>query len=182
MSMEQEQEGRPVFAIRRLSDLDAGSYRDLRLAALRSNPEAFRADLEDEAGQALDWFGERLRSTIMFGAWMGNRLIGTAGLRIPEAVKLRHKGIVWAVFVQPDARGTGAASALIDRVVADARDHVEELLLTVMASNRPAIRLYERVGFQPYGIERRALKIGGEYFDELLMALPLVPRHPAQSS
>ena len=29
-------------------------------------------------------------------------------------------------------------------------------------------------GFEEYGLERRALKVGSEYYDELLMALPLL--------
>jgi RimJ/RimL family protein N-acetyltransferase len=28
-------------------------------------------------------------------------------------------------------------------------------------------------GFKEYGLERHALKVGGQYYDEILMALPL---------
>jgi RimJ/RimL family protein N-acetyltransferase len=45
--------------------------------------------------------------------------------------------------------------------------------LTVVASNAAACRLYRAAGFEQYGLERRALKIGDTYYDEALMALSL---------
>jgi RimJ/RimL family protein N-acetyltransferase len=47
--------------------------------------------------------------------------------------------------------------------------------LTVVASNVAARRLYSAAGFEEYGLERRALKVGSEYYDEVLMALLLNP-------
>ena len=35
--------------------------------------------------------------------------------------------------------------------------------------------LYGAAGFKEYGLERRALKVGSEYYDEVLMVLPLDP-------
>jgi RimJ/RimL family protein N-acetyltransferase len=53
---------------------------------------------------------------------------------------------------------------------------VEDVRLTVVASNAAAHRIYGAAGFKEYGLERRALKVGSEYYDEVLMALPLKPR------
>lgn len=50
---------------------------------------------------------------------------------------------------------------------------VEEINLAVVASNIAAIRLFTRAGFKQYGLERRALKVGADYHDELLMELAL---------
>jgi hypothetical protein len=36
--------------------------------------------------------------------------------------------------------------------------------------NNAAVRLYTRLGFKEYGLEQRALKFGGRYYDEVLMA------------
>ena len=54
-----------------------------------------------------------------------------------------------------------------------ARQTVEEVRLTVVATNAAAIRLYERAGFERYGLEQRTLNIGKDYHDEVLMALSL---------
>ena len=62
----------------------------------------------------------------------------------------------------------------MQQVIEHARTVVEEIRLTVVASNAPARRLYSAAGFEEYGLERRALKIGCEY--NVLMALPLNSR------
>ena len=164
----------PISALplRRLAGPDAALYRELRLEGLRDHPEAFGAAWEDEASRPLGWFAERLACHAVFAAG-GPALVGVAGLLVPEAAKLRHKGTLWGMFVRPQARGTGLAAALLARVLEHAAQNVEEVRLTVVASNTAAIRLYTRAGFAPYGLERRALKVGDRYHDELLMALPL---------
>jgi RimJ/RimL family protein N-acetyltransferase len=78
------------------------------------------------------------------------------------------------MYVRREARGTGLAATLVREVIEHAATLVEDLCLTVVASNAAALRLYGAAGFREYGLERRALKIGSEYYDEVLMALPLV--------
>jgi ribosomal protein S18 acetylase RimI-like enzyme len=165
---------RPTFTLRRLDAPDAASYRELRLEGLSSHAEAFGASWEDEASKPLVWFAQRLERNAVFGGWLETpTLAGAAGLLVPKETKLRHKGVLWGMFVRPEARGTGLAAALAGRVIEQASSSVEELRLTVVASNTPAVRLYTRLGFRQYGLEERALKVGGRYHVELLMALPL---------
>jgi RimJ/RimL family protein N-acetyltransferase len=64
----------------------------------------------------------------------------------------------------------------VQQIVAHARPLVEQVCLTVVASNVAARRLYSAAGFEEYGVERRALKVGSEYYDDVLMVLPLNPR------
>jgi RimJ/RimL family protein N-acetyltransferase len=47
--------------------------------------------------------------------------------------------------------------------------------LTVVPTNTAALHLYEKAGFEAFGLERRALKVDGRYYDNLLMALHLKP-------
>jgi RimJ/RimL family protein N-acetyltransferase len=166
---------RAAFTFRRLAGSDAAHYRELRLEGLRSHPEAFGASWEDEASQPLAWFAERLERNAVFGAesHIAPALAGTVGFLVPEAAKLKHKGLLWGMFVRPEAQGAGLGAALIARVLEHAAQVVEEVRLTVVASNTAAVRLYARAGFVQYGLERRALKVGGQYHDELLMALVL---------
>ena len=48
---------------------------------------------------------------------------------------------------------------------------LERVELEVFASNRPAIRLYESLGFVVEGIKRRGRKLDGAYDDVLEMTL-----------
>ena len=170
--------GTALPEIRRLSGSDAAEYRKLRLDGLRAHPEAFGADWDEEAVRPLDWFADRLERNVVFGSGSAAAptLVGVAGFYVPDSVKHRHKGVLWGMFIQPGARGTGLGSALVTRVLEHARQTVREVRLTVVATNSSAIRLYERAGFERYGLEARALKVGEDYHDELLMALSL-PRH-----
>ena len=59
---------------------------------------------------------------------------------------------------------------LAEAVIGFAREHVEVLQLSVVSENEAARQLYASLGFVEYGIERKALKQGGRYYDEILMA------------
>jgi len=48
---------------------------------------------------------------------------------------------------------------------------MEQVALAVSSQNAGAKSLYESLGFEVYGCERRALKIGDAYVDEELMVL-----------
>jgi ribosomal protein S18 acetylase RimI-like enzyme len=160
--------------VRRLHAADAAAYRELRLEGLRAHPQSFAASWNQERARPLAWFEQRLTDGLVLGAWSGGAdLVGIAGLHVPESPKLSHKGMLWGVYVRPQARGTGLAGELLGRVIEQARSTVEEVLLTVQASNAAALGLYRSAGFKEYGLERRALKIDGRYYDEVLMALPL---------
>jgi RimJ/RimL family protein N-acetyltransferase len=162
------------FKVRRLETDDVASYRELRLEGLKNHPEAFASSWEYEAEKPLSWWAEGVKSNTVLGGWVdGSPLVGVAGLRVQDAVKLRHKGVLWGMYVRPEARGTGLAAALVQRAVEHAFTLVEEICLTVVTSNVAACRLYRAAGFKEYGLERRALKVGSEYYDEMLMALPL---------
>ena len=162
------------FILRRLGALDAASYRELRLEGLKTHPEAFGASFDDEASKPLSWFQDRLENNMVFGGYTDDgTLVGVAGFRVPASAKSSHKGFLWGMFLKPEVRGTGLAKLLVKRVVEQAENVVEEILLTVVVSNIAAVQLYKGLGFEEYGLERRALKIGNHYHDELLMALPL---------
>ena len=158
---------------RRLGAPDAAGYRDLRLDGLARHPEAFGASWEDEAAKPLSWFAQRLERNAVFGGWVaGNAaLAGAAGLSVPEAAKLRHKGVLWGMYVRPRARRAGLGAVLVRRVLDHARGAVEEVRLTVVSSNDAAARLYGAAGFEAFGVEPRALKVARRYHDEVLMAL-----------
>jgi RimJ/RimL family protein N-acetyltransferase len=160
--------------VRRLETDDVASYRELRLEGLKSHPEAFGASWEDEAGKPHSWWAERLEANTVLGGWIDSSpLLGVAGFHVQGATKHRHKGILWGMYVRPQARGSGLAASLVQRVIEHAESLVEQICLTVVASNAAAHRLYSAAGFEQYGLERRGLKVGDVYYDEVLMALPL---------
>jgi [ribosomal protein S18]-alanine N-acetyltransferase len=72
---------------------------------------------------------------------------------------------VWHIMniaVDPAARRTGVATALLRELMARVDDPQARYTLEVRMSNEPAIRLYERFGFRAAGMRRRYYQDNGE--------------------
>ena len=162
--------------VRRLMPADAARYREIRLASLKNSPEAFGSTFETESLKPLSSFAERLGFSAVFGAFHDGEIWGIAGFAFHEGIKEAHKGRLWGMYVRPDARKTGVGRRLVQAVIDFARQHVEILQLSVVSDNEPARRLYARLGFVEYGLEKNSLKQGDAYYDEILMALDLKER------
>jgi RimJ/RimL family protein N-acetyltransferase len=158
------------------ADADVALYRDIRLEALKANPEAFGSTFEIEQAQPLSWFSARLGSSEILGAVCDAKLVAIAGFAIQQGQKMAHKGILWGMYVRPAARRTGIGRRPAEAIVDLARDRVELIQLAVVRDNEQARRLYASLGFREYGVEKNALKQDGRYYDEVLMAKDLLEK------
>lgn len=163
----------PPIHVRLLAPADAESFREIRLEALRTNPEAFGSTYEGEKDSHPAKYAAWLAASQIFGAFQGIELVGIAALSMLEGKKESHKGLLRSMYVRPRARKAGVGRQLVETIIEAGRGKIELLNLVVVSDNHPAIRLYESLGFRPYGLEKNALKQDGEYFDELLMVLDL---------
>lgn len=161
--------------IRLLQALDAEEYFNLRLEALQKNPEAFAASFEEEKEQPIEKYIIRFQSedSFTFGAFDKGELVGVVTLIKEKLIKLRHKATIVAMYVLPEKRGMGIGKALLEEVIAKAKEieGVEQVYLSVVSTNEPAKKLYSVMGFECYGTEKRALQLGDDYYDEDLMVL-----------
>ena len=73
----------------------------------------------------------------------------------------------------PEERGGGICRKMMQALLnrGSAIDGVEQVLLSVAATQESAIRLYRSLGFESFGREPRALRIGDRYIDEEYMIL-----------
>ena len=167
--------------VRRLTEADAAAFWNIRLRALRDNPESFGASYEEilERGIAGMMQGLRKRDAapddVTFGAFDGKTLDGIAGFRREEEVKRRHKGIIWGMYVPQELRGKGIGKALLQAAITYARTlpGLEQINLSVVLTDKEARHLFISQGFETYGLERHALKLHDHYFDQELMTLRL---------
>lgn len=157
--------------IRRLKADNAEDYRTIRLSALKKAPEMFGSVYSLEAQRPIQVFADRLADCAAFGAYANGKIVGLMVLKQANGLKDAHKATLSAVFVEPELRGQGVANALLKAVVDYGASHVEQIMLTVVKGNDAAIGLYKKYGFEPYGVEPRALKTEQGYLDEVLMAL-----------
>ena len=102
----------------------------------------------------------------------GERVVGMFGLHtFPNRPRRRHVGDI-GMAVHDEWQGKGVGSALMRAGVelADKWLNLSRLELTVYTDNEPAIRLYERFGFEREGTLRRYAFRDGVYVDAHLMA------------
>ncbi|MFJ6210182.1 GNAT family N-acetyltransferase [Lysinibacillus sp. NPDC092081] len=160
---------------RLLTAADAEAYRNLRLEGLQNNPEAFGSSFEEAKDYPIEHFADRLESqgSYTLGVFDHEELVGVATLVQESKLKLKHKASIFAVYVSSDKRGLGIGKRLMVDAINKARElkGVEQLTLTVVSTNASAKRLYSSLGFEVFGTEKKAMKIGQEYFDEDYMVL-----------
>jgi ribosomal protein S18 acetylase RimI-like enzyme len=158
----------------RLTSADLERYRLVRLEGLRSDPQGFRFSESDDAEVGASAWAARLDRDFVVAAERDGAILGVGGFSRFTGDKVAHKGLIWGMFVRAEARGSGAADAIMRALIDHARGRVRQLLLTVMTDNGRARAFYERHGFKLYAVEPQAVKQGDEYCDESSMWLSLV--------
>ena len=170
--------------IRELAPSDVDQYTALRLRMLREYSEAFTSSFDEEAIKPLTWAQKRISPgddaphDFVLGAFSEDgTLIGSIGLAVESRCKQRHKALLFGMFVAPEEMSAGVGRGLLDACLDRARciPDLEQINLTVTATNARAMRLYEAAGFRTFGMEERALKIGGAYHTKAHMVMCLVP-------
>ncbi|MGG1659717.1 N-acetyltransferase family protein [Brevibacillus sp. NRS-1366] len=164
--------------IRILGPEDVGIFSKIRLEGLQKDPDAFGAIYEEELKRTDNEWKERLSQAEkgdsgFFGAFVEGEIVGIIGFFRHRGTKARHKVSVVSMYVRDSHRGTGIAAELMQEELAYLRKlgDVDQVQLAVVTSNPGAVRFYEKMGFLPFGFEKRALKVGDRYVDETHMYL-----------
>ena len=109
---------------------------------------------------------------VQYLAKVDGEIIGTASLN-RRSNRMSHRG-VFGISLKKAWCGCGAASALMEAILAFARENgFEQLNLEVRSDNARAIRLYEKYGFRKLCTFPNFFKINGEPIDFDLMNLEL---------
>lgn len=127
------------------------------------------------AEEALAWLDGLLASGARLAVCTDGRTVLACGAwRRYDGVVLHALAQVTKVMTHPDARGRGAARAVMELLVQDAREAaVEVLTLDVRGNNHGALRLYAGLGFVVTGRRPDVLSVERERFDQVLMHLDL---------
>lgn len=166
------------MSIRPLEIVDFAPFLDIQREALLQSPEVFGSDYEWFESLSILSKEQRYEKYMNFpyqyilGAFdPDGSVVGMIGFTTETQPKIRHKGQVWGLFVQPSYRGKGLATQLIQSVLDTAHDvlDIEQVQLAVSTQNEASYGLYLRLGFTVFGTELHAMKVGSSYVDEYHM-------------
>lgn len=96
-------------------------------------------------------------------------LIGVADVALRQKI-YEHIGNT-SITIKKKFRGNGLGALLMERLLTESVHLVgiKKIILQVFGNNKPAISLYEKIGFKEYGRLPKAIKWRGKYVDEILM-------------
>lgn len=113
-------------------------------------------------------------NSIFLVAEVDGQIVGTLGVQGGKRKATRHV-VTLGITVAMEWRNRGIGTSLMSRAIEWAKGTgiVKRIELFVFARNAPAIRLYEKFGFEVEGRRRHAVFRDGKYLDDLIMALLL---------
>jgi L-amino acid N-acyltransferase YncA len=162
--------------VRVLTVEDLRAYRELHRFGMTESPLGFVDVAETDAARPDAEVAAMLERGEGWGVFDGARLLGKLTIDALPYPSLAHAFWVHAVYVHPDARGSGASAALMRAAIASAAAKgARRIVLWVNAENAPARRLYERLGFREAGRIPGGIQVADRYVDDMLMCLPLEP-------
>jgi len=146
---------------RRLAILDAATWSPAVTPALRWDADA-------------DFFAKDPPQDVLVAEVDGD-VAGYVKLRHPtELPASRHVLLVNGLAVDPDVQRRGVGRALLLAAIEEARRRgARRLTLNVLGTNPGALALYAACGFAVEGVRRGEFLLGGEYVDDVLMAVDL---------
>lgn len=151
--------------VRRVTEDDWETWREVRLRSLRDSPDAFGSTHVREVGfTESDWRGRLHRGPRVLVVEDGHPVALGGGVPYPEGL------MVFGMWTDPAHRGRGYATAILDLVVGWARERDLPVVLHVNLSNPGARATYDRYGFEATG-ELEELRPGSDQRIEL-MRLP----------
>lgn len=151
-----------TLRIEPMTEADVGAVLDIDLGAFHAGGAADpRAVREQQLREELARTWARVRvARDPAGAVLGYVLFW----HVTDEIHLLN------VAVEPASRRRGVGRALVEHLVEYAHAHAaERVLLEVRASNEPAIRLYDRLGFVRFNVRARYYADGEDAVEMMLV-------------
>ena len=139
-----------------------------------TGPEEFNPSVEQER----IWIRSFLENdnSLLLTARQGGRIIGNIDITGRKNKITMHTAVIGMGLLK-EWRNAGLGTALLNKGIEWAKQNpqLEILWLQVFAQNTPAVRIYEKAGFEVNGIQKRFFKSKENiYFDNVIMSLNVI--------
>lgn len=158
-----------MVEFRKLSAYRWRDYRDLRLEALKGDPSAFGSSFEEEETFTEGEWRKKIQNVLF--ALSDDRPIGMVAYVFDAGHKTKHIAEIYGFYVNPDHRGEGVGTRLLEHVLLLIRRKrgIVKARLYVNTEQRAAVSLYRKTGFVVRGKMKKELKVGGRFYDMSIM-------------
>ena len=111
-------------------------------------------------------------NTLMILGIIDANIVSVAQISCPNRVRIAHNSEV-SISVKKHHWKKGIGSVVMEELIKFAKENetIKNISLGVKASNKNAILMYEKFGFEKVGIHRNNFNINGIFDDEILMDL-----------
>ena len=160
--------------ITKLTGTEWQEYRNLRLRALKEDPQAFGTNYktsleytEEEWKRRLDNASKGETNWLLF-AKDNDKLVGMVGAYLEKEVK--DTATIISVYVPNEERGKGISKKLMEHLLNELshKTFLKKVKLTVNKNQASAVGLYKKFGFLETGTQR--FKMGdGKFATESIM-------------
>jgi len=163
--------------IRKLLPNESISYQELRLQCLKNYPKYFTTNYKDEKTKKKLFFQPHIEKSdtniFVIGAFNNNNLIGISGFKRHDRKKINHGGIIIQVYVNPEYQGKNIGSNIIKHTLNEAfkLNGIEQIEIGVISINDNAEKIYKKMGFEEFGLQKNYLKIDSVYYDHKMMMI-----------
>ena len=147
-----------MIDIRLFKPNDFADFCTIRREALVSAPDAFLMTVADFDQRDIQKERNRFELNTMCadrmiaGAWVDGQVSGMIGLFQQNEPGFEQRMMAWGVFSSSNARGLGLGGQMMQLLAKEAAniENVNQIVLTVLASNKQAIRFYEKIGMEQF--------------------------------
>ncbi len=149
-------------------------YKNLRIEALKTDPNAFWGDLESTLKEEdSEWkitLEKNLKGDeIIVFAEFDNKLIGMGSVYLYERENCKHNATLKSLFVSPEHRGKKIGEMLVKRRIdlILKKPHIKNIFCEIFEFNTASIELHNKLGFENVGAVKDFILVDGKYFDSL---------------
>lgn len=165
------------IVFKKLRPENSKEYRAIRLESLQQYPIHFASTYQDQKQKETLFFEGLIETShpecFVFGAFLNNTLIGICAFYKFNDERYQHRGEILQMYVQAKYQNHNIGFNLLKASVHKAfkTTSVEQIELEVITSIKAANQIYEKAGFQEYGLLEKFIKKDGLYYNKRSMVL-----------
>jgi ribosomal protein S18 acetylase RimI-like enzyme len=166
-----------MITVTRLAESRWADYRDIRLEALKNNPTVFGSAYEEELPLPEAEWRRRMQNALFAveaetpAGTPEGKALGMIVCARNNRIKTSHICNIYSVYLNEDYRGRGIGDKLMEAALAEIKKMpgVVKIELAVNPTQKAAAHLYRKYGFKLTGRVKKALRVNGNFYDELMM-------------